>query len=55
MLTMLEEHLRDSGAAKIMERSIHSDRFVFIESFRQAGNLMKVREKCLSLFICTQS
>ncbi len=43
-LTMLEEHLRRrSGAVvKVMERSIHSARFVFVEVMARSGNLQKV-------------
>ena len=41
-LTMLKEHLRNEGVAKVMERSIHSGRYVFIEVLKQAGGLTGV-------------
>merc|ERR1712117_217909 len=41
-LTMLQEHLRRVGIAKVMERSIHSVRFVFVENLARSGQMQKV-------------
>lgn len=42
MLTMLESHLRKRGAVKIMERSIHSGRYVFVENLYRSKQMEKV-------------
>jgi thymidine kinase len=41
-LTMLEGHLRRVGVAKVMERSIHSGRFIFVENLARTGQMQKV-------------
>jgi len=41
-LTMLQEHLRRVGIAKVMERSLHSGRFVFVENLARSGQMKKV-------------
>lgn len=48
MLTMFEEHLRKFGVAKVMERSIHSARIVFIENLKRSGNVKDVEYAILS-------
>jgi len=47
-LTMLEEHMRRFGVAKIMERSLFSGRYVFVENFYRSGLLSKVEYAVLS-------
>jgi len=38
-MTMLEEHLRQIGKAKVLERSVHTGRVVFAEHFVRTGDL----------------
>jgi len=40
-LTLLEEHLRNVGMVKVMERSVHSARYCFVEHFYQSGKQTK--------------
>lgn len=47
-LTMLEEHLRKEGVAKVMERSIHAGRYIFVESLRQSGALSPVEYEIIA-------
>lgn len=45
---MLQEHLRNFGVIKVMERSLQSARFVFIENLYRSGNLQPVEYNILS-------
>lgn len=42
ILTVLDEHLRSVGLIRGMERSVHSARFIFTESFRRMGQMSSV-------------
>jgi len=47
-LTMLEEHLRKEGVAKVMERSIHAGRYIFVESLHKSGALSSVEYEIIA-------
>ena len=48
MLTMLESHLRKVEPAKVMERSIHSGRYVFVENLYRSKQMSKVEYSILA-------